>query len=215
LSGLSEIDAFVSDIKGNAANHLLSFKGTGMAGNKIADGRSGKIGASLTAGYGCLCSDNSYLGAQVLLDFSGSSKKKSTDRDPKGYGEIKTESGKFCPSVALLLGKYVQSIDALVGVKLGVALQKSELTSDYGSIKISKVTPTVGLFIRKGIVGRFSLGLEFDYLFQKKSEGKLLRKIAANFNNGAALVPISLDHVSNVSLGSKGYAVRLMGMYKI
>ncbi|MDR1235671.1 MAG: hypothetical protein LBJ96_01555 [Holosporaceae bacterium] len=217
LSGFDGIDVFVSDIRVDApSTRLLGFKGTAIARNRIADGKSNKVGASFTAGYGCMCLDNSYFGGQVLLDFSGSKQNKSRDRDPKGYGEIKTEARKFSPSAALLFGKYVQPLDALIGIKLGAVLQKSELTSAYGAIKVSKVTPTIGLFIRKGIVGHFSLGLEFDYMLRKKNEGRLQRKVAGHLDNaGGARAQINLDHVSRVSFGSKGYTVRLMGMYKI
>jgi hypothetical protein len=117
-----------------------------------------------------------------------------------------------------MVAKYLPTVDALVGVRLGVAAPKIEAVLDYGSVSLSKVVPTVGIFVKKGVTDRFSVGFEFDYLFQKRKVGKLQKNVVGRVDaggGGGADTDVIVNRTSHVAVRSRGYAVRIIGTYKI
>jgi hypothetical protein len=198
---------------GKAGDHLVWLRVTGQDRRRVAEGKSNKVGGSIAAEYGQFVDGDVYLGGKLLVDFAGNKKVQETDGDSaKGYGSVKVKSHGIRPSAAAILGIYSSQLDGLLYAKFGACHVKAEAHSDYGNVKLSKLTPVAGIGIKKNIEGDLSLSLEFDYAFQTNKIGTLKRDVPVLL---AAGTPAALNYSSKVRVRSKGYAVRLTLMYQI
>lgn len=178
----------------------------------LSNGKLSKLGGSVVAGYGSFVSGPVYVGGEVVVEFSGSKKKdKVNSSSVSGFDGVELESNGVKPSFAAILGTYISAVDALLYAKLGAAYSKSKVNDGSNSISLSKLSPLVGVGIKKNVYNNFSIGAEFDYLFESDRSGTLHNKVSADVGRAPTL--INVDHSAKVKVKSKGYAIRATLMY--
>jgi hypothetical protein len=77
---------------------------------------------------------------------------------------------------------------------------------------MSKLTPLVGVLLRKTVTNRLAASLEFDYAFSSDKYGPFERKVletSNNFSEGETSCE------SGVRVKERGYAVKALFIYKI
>ena len=175
----------------------------------------GKIGGSIDVGYGKFVYSNLYLGADVNVDISGRGKTTEIDLydrgiagDPVSYGATTVQSNIVTPTFALRVGGYISDVDTLVCVRAGVAWVGAKAKNEFlkNEVKLSKITPIIGLGVEKNVWRNCSVKLEGDYRFpsSKKIEAKTW-----SFDDGSKSIETGFSEEVKV----RGYSVRLMGVY--
>ncbi len=174
----------------------------------------GKVGASVSVGYGQFVYSNLYLGADFSLDISKKGKSVESDRFYRAgttYGDTTVQNNAVVPTLALKVGGYIPDIDTLVCIRAGAAKTGIKAQNELlgNEIKFSKITPVVGLSIEKNVGKSCSIKLEGNYRFpiSKQIENLTDNLVAA----GANKIPVPVPFRETVK--TKGYSVRLMYVY--
>lgn len=158
----------LEDAEISTKNFSSVYAGIGGCGNFQTDrivkgaGKDRFMG-SFVVGAGKQFSNNVYLGAEFLGDFSKSVIKKFEKNDG-----LKTQSkasvGGFVPTVSVKLG-YVFNNDVLAYGKMGVSSRR--VAVEVGDFKDSKRKPSfvLGAGVEKAFCKKFSTALEAEYDF--------------------------------------------------
>lgn len=195
----------------NPNEHLTSFSSSSIDNLVLSNGKLSKLGGSVVAGYGSFVAGPVYVGGEVVVDFSGNKKKDKVNSSlPRGFNGVELESNGVKPSFAAILGAYISAVDALLYAKLGAAYSKTKVNDGCCSISLSKLSPLVGVGVKKNVYNNFSIGAEFDYLFESDRSGTLHNKVPALI---VVNDRIEVDHSAKVKVKSKGYAIRATLMY--
>lgn len=195
--------------RGDGVHNLHWIKVSNFDNSNMISGKLSKLGGSATLGGGAFIGDT-YFGSEFVIDFSGNKENTETDSSlSKGFGTARLKSKGIKPSLNFLFGMYSSLVDSLIYAKLGVGYIQTELKTDNGSGKLSKLAPIVGLGIRKNIYQNMSLNCEFDYTFESDKKIDITKDVpvALNGNN------VNLTHTARVRIKQKGYAVRLLVTY--
>ena len=169
-------------VEGLLSDNLAKVAATGgipirdNRGRSIVRKNKGRVGGSISFGYGTFGSDY-YFGVDVNLDVAGKGSHSNTINETRGdigdmhFGTAKAESCGIVPTVAVMLGRYVPCVDSLVYVRCGISRSSSEIALvDYFSddnavskkFKSNRITPVFGLGFRKDIGNGFSVKVEGD-----------------------------------------------------
>ncbi len=185
---------------------------TDSSGYNMGEGRVGKIGGTVLAGYGDFLFDNFYVGGELTLDISGNknSKKDSNPNGDEDYRATNVKTRGIIPTLALRLGGYVSEIDSLIYARVGCTAMHNKFESEFfkdQDVTNKKITPILGLGIEKNIFDSFSLRLEYDYRFSSDKTKSGLK----GYDENGRVAPD--DYTNDVKNKVKGYVVRVVGTY--
>jgi opacity protein-like surface antigen len=208
-----------NSVDSNASWGVAEVKFESSKHERIANlGKNALMGV-VAIGYGHIFSNNVYLGGECLLDF-GKKNEKGLDKNyvnnsPDAANEWSSlEHGAVTPVISIRGGYYLDTIQAMPYLKIGVAFINIKAANKYSSVKLCKAVPEIALGLEKTLAKRASLRLEFGYRLNSKTHGK----IDSDFFVSEQTVPgydsdaISFDttKTSDVNLEHKGFVVRLL-----
>ena len=200
----------VTYLPGSTGNHVSQIDTIGSLNNGIAQNKLNKLGALLVAGWGDF-DGNLYYGAQIALDISGN---KDTEISKDGFGTIKLESKGFRPYFEVMLGRYFETIDALLYLKGGVTYSRAKLLSDNGDVKLGSFAPLVGVGAKKAVTESMTVCTEVGYVFEVNKKGSLNGSHNGNFG----IISGSDDyqnwsHEMDTKVRNRGYNIRVFATY--
>jgi len=163
----------------------------------------GKVGGSVSLGYGQFVKSHFYLGADFVLDITGNGE--SAEKAERVYKNTVVRNNGVVPTVALRVGGYIPGVDALVCARLGMAFVNTKAKNEFldNELKIRKATPVVGLSAEKKIWQNFFVRVEGDYRFSAEK----LKWIDRGLNMG-------IQNWAYEKTKTRSYCVRLMGVYR-
>ncbi|MDR1560837.1 MAG: hypothetical protein LBS23_00580 [Holosporaceae bacterium] len=215
----------IFDSTAAAASRVNSFVACRRGEKSFLKGTSNKFFGAIVLGYNDYFSENNLFGGEVTLDVCGNKEIVAYDSvsvPVGGVGDVKQKNYGFVPTVALKYGVYSSFLDGLFYLRLGACLVKSGFSAAYGVVKLSKLTPVIGAGFEKNVWDNLSLRVEFDYRIQSEKTGSLTRTGSLTFADGRAAVggPLSpgavlssYTHTFKPRIRTKGYAVRVMGVW--
>ena len=184
--------------------------------DEISQNKLNKLGALLIAGWGDF-DGNLYYGAQIALDISGN---KDTEISKNGFGTIKLESKGFRPYFEVMLGRYFETIDALLYLKGGVTYSRAKLLSDKGDVKLGSFAPLVGVGAKKAVTENMTVCTEVGYVFEVNTKGSLNITTGGtlyHYDSGAGdLANVYHDNISHemdTKVRNRGYNIRVFATY--
>jgi len=166
--------------------------------NSVANTQHRNIAGSLAVGYGCLTCADFYIGVELMADLGGRSTKSKHD-----ICKVDVKKGAFSPALVARLGYYISAVDCLLYTRVGYAFSQSEVGNNDKKVKISSVTPVLGLGVEKVLTDKFSVRLEGDYY-------------VGRYKKGTAQVELMYEQLSladynvDTQLKNHGYALRAM-----
>ncbi|MDR2067797.1 MAG: hypothetical protein LBP41_02295 [Holosporaceae bacterium] len=179
----------------------------------FSEGRNNKVSGALAFGYDKFFYENYLLGAELTFDFAGN---KNADDSEGHFDAVKRKDRGFVPTLAAKIGVYSEYLDTLFYLRLGAAQVRSEINHGARSLKLSKLTPVIGAGVEKIVFDNVSLRVEGDYRIQSEKSGDLF----ASSGNGTITdtsgnKPVHWTRTGKARIRTKGYAVRVMGVWHI
>lgn len=200
----------VTYLPGSDDQHVSQIDTIGSINNDIAQNKLNKLGALLIAGWGDF-DGNLYYGAQIALDISGN---KDTEISKNGFGTIKLESKGFRPYFEVMLGRYFETIDALLYLKGGVTYSRAKLLSDKGDVKLGSFAPLVGVGAKKAVTENMTVCTEVGYVFEVNKKGSLNGSHIGNFGTASGVdVNYNYSHEMDTKVRNRGYNIRVFATY--
>ena len=203
---------------------LMQAAGGGIISNHavLAKTRIGKLGGSLTAGYGNFIYDNYYLGGEISLDITKNKSTKSgnvinvsSDDITVTYGTTTVKTKGFVPTVALRFGGYLSNIDCLLYARLGLTFFNNKFDNESmpnQGFKSRRITPIVGIGVEKKIFDMCSVKIEGDYRFFNSKKRSVFQKFdddngRIDYNN------LVENYNASIKNKNSGYVVRVVCVY--
>jgi opacity protein-like surface antigen len=203
-------------------NLIASFRLEGDFNEKIIEKKSAMLGGSLSLGYGKFVYPEDYIGCELGLDVINWKTRRGADNTlytegndygpDYGAGVVRLKHNKLIPAISTRVGVYCDSLQALFYAKGGVAYVLANLHTLDGVLRMTRLTPTIGIGVEKSINRRLSCKLEYDYRICAKR--KKVFKYDDCVNEKIPELP-SIHHYSKLCISNRGYIVRLMASVHI
>lgn len=191
-------------------NNALSATFIGNGSAAVFQNKLNKLGALLIAGWGDF-DGNLYYGAQIALDISGN---KDTELSKDSFGTVKLESKGFRPYFEVMLGRYFETIDALLYLKGGVTYSRAKLLSDKGDVKVGSFAPLIGVGAKKAVTENMTVCTEVGYVFEVNKKGSLNTVENYTIVDGSGTnVSASTSHEMDTKVRNRGYNIRVFATY--
>lgn len=213
LSGAGIPVGTITFTQGSDNQHLSSFDnvGSNIINNGIAQNKLNKLGALLVAGWGDF-DGNLYYGVQIALDISGN---KDTETSKRDFDKMKLESKGFRPYFEVMLGRYFETIDALLYLKGGVTYSRAKLYGNNDAVKLGSFAPLVGIGAKKAVTDNMTICTEVGYVFEVNKQGSLNGK--GNYKLAKVLADddteYGVSHEMEAKVRNRGYNIRVFATY--
>jgi hypothetical protein len=132
---------------------------------------------SVNLGWGRFVCNGLYLGLEAGFDISKTDEESKRVPIDRVEWSAKVKSNGFVPRLNLRLGYYLSSVEGLIYMKLGGERLKVDVTGQDkwsgSNVKMSKITPSIGVGFEKAVNKKVSVKLEGEYAFRTNKTGDL------------------------------------------